>query len=227
MSTCALLRAYRREFTSIGTFVALLFVVRRGRDVLLPLAGLALGLDVAEIAAVSSTTFFTGACMFPVSGYIMDNFGRKRNAALCLCIMGCGFLVLVFARGSAALFAAAATLGVGNGLSSGLVMTLTADAAPAGVNRGPFLGLIRFLGDTGVIVGPLIVGVVADLRSIAAAAAVMAASAGVCLLWLLLMVRETLAADGDSNDDADVEQQQQQQQQQPLPLGVKAAAPTK
>ena len=75
MGTRALLRAYRREFVSVGTFVALLFVVRRGRDVLLPLAGLALGLDVAEIAAVSSTTFFTGACMFPVSGYIMDNFG--------------------------------------------------------------------------------------------------------------------------------------------------------
>ena len=201
MGTCALLRAHRRAFFTIGTFVALLFVVRQGRDVLLPLAGLALGLDVAEIAAVSSTAFFTGACMFPLSGYIMDTFGRKRNAALCLCIMGAGFLVLVFASSPAALFAAAATLGVGNGLSSGLVMTLTADAAPEGVNRGPFLGLIRFIGDSGVIVGPLVVGVVADLKSIAAAAAVMAGAAGVCLLWLVAMVRETLVKAKKKGDD--------------------------
>ena len=55
------------------------------------------------------------------------------------------------------------------------------------------MGLVRFLGDIGVIVGPLLVGVVADVMDIAAASAVMAGCTAFCLLWLCAAVRETLA----------------------------------
>ena len=54
--------------------------------------GLALDLDVEVIAAVSSTSFFCGACLFPVSGWIMDRFGRKCNASLCVVTMACSLL---------------------------------------------------------------------------------------------------------------------------------------
>jgi hypothetical protein len=54
-------------------------------------------------------------------------------------------------------------LGFGNGISSGVNMTLGADLAPA-VGRAEFLGVWRVLGDIGTAGGPLAVaGVTAAL----------------------------------------------------------------
>ena len=59
------------------------------------------------------------------------------------------------------LYAGGALAGIANGLSSGLVMTLGTDLAPADATRtGSFLGVWRLLSDLGVFIGPLLTGAV-------------------------------------------------------------------
>ena len=64
----------------------------------------------------------------------MDRFGRLWAALPAMLLMGLGFLALAFTHdldSSAMWFAMfAAVLGVGNGLSSGILLTLGADVAP-------------------------------------------------------------------------------------------------
>ncbi len=51
---------------------------------------------------------------------------------------------------------------IGNGLGSGIVLTLGADLSPAG-ERSRFLGVWRLVGDSGALVGPLLTAAVASL----------------------------------------------------------------
>ena len=74
-------------------------------------------------------------------------------------------------------------MGVGNGMSSGLVMTLGADLAPPG-QRPVFLGVWRMFADAGNGVGPF---VIAGITAVASLGVGIAAMGGVALLgggWL-------------------------------------------
>ena len=68
----------------------------------------------------------------------------------------------------------AAVLGVGNGLSSGILLTLGADVAPTS-NPAPFLGSWRTLTDAGGAAAPLLVSAITAVASLPVAAAVMGA----------------------------------------------------
>nr|BFF11844.1 hypothetical protein GCM10025699_31470 [Microbacterium flavescens] len=90
-------------------------------------------------------------------------------------LMGLGFIALSFTHDlqqSALWFAMfAAVLGVGNGLSSGILLTLGADVAPK-TDPAPFLGSWRTLTDAGGAVSPLIVSAIAAAASLAVATGV-------------------------------------------------------
>jgi len=87
-------------------------------------------------------------------------------------LMGAGFLALAFTHdlASAAMWFAmfAAVLGVGNGLSSGILLTLGADVAPKG-DPAPFLGSWRTLTDAGGAISPLLVSGIAAVSSLSIA----------------------------------------------------------
>ena len=74
-------------------------------------------------------------------------------------------------------------MGVGNGLGSGIVMTLGADAAPA-VGRAPFLGVWRLLSLVGHNGAALVVGAVAAVATIGAASVVVGLLTLVGGAWL-------------------------------------------
>ena len=82
-------------------------------------------------------------------------------------------------------------MGLGNGLSSGAMITVGADLAPVEV-RGEFLGLWRFIGDAGASGGPLVVGGVADLFSLPMAGLAMAVAGGLASVIFFFKVPETL-----------------------------------
>ena len=65
-------------------------------------------------------------------------------------------------------------IAVGNGLGSGIVMTIGADTAPT-VGRAQYLGGWRLCGDIGNSGGPLLVGAVAAVAPLAAACVVIGA----------------------------------------------------
>ena len=166
----------RGVLTRLGLAAACLSAVRSARQALLPLWGVSIGLDAQTIALVVGISGAIDFALFYASGQVMDRFGRLWAALPATLLMGLGFLSLSFTHDLEqadmwfALFAA--VLGVGNGLSSGILLTLGADIAPQS-EPAAFLGSWRTLTDAGGAVAPLIVSGVAAAISLGAASAVM------------------------------------------------------
>ena len=74
-------------------------------------------------------------------------------------------------------------MGVGNGMSSGLVMTLGADLAPPG-QRPVFLGVWRMFSDAGNGVGPFVIAGVTAAATLGVGIAAMGAVALLGAGWL-------------------------------------------
>ncbi|WP_307214076.1 MFS transporter [Microbacterium testaceum] len=151
---------FRGVLARLGLAASSLSAVRSARQVVLPLWGVSLGLDAGTIAVVVGVSGAIDFALFYASGQVMDRFGRLWAALPAMVLMGAGFLALSFTHelGSAAMWYAmfAAVLGVGNGLSSGILLTLGADIAPP-TEPAAFLGSWRTLTDAGGAIAPLIV----------------------------------------------------------------------
>jgi len=74
------------------------------------------------------------------------------------------------------------------------MFTLGADLAPPEAT-GEFLGLWRLIGDLGSTSGPVVVGGVADLVGLGAAALALAGVGALSAVTLSLFVRETLTSE--------------------------------
>ena len=193
-SCCQIMVEFRSQLFQVGSFSALLSVVRAGRTILIPLVGLSLNLNIVSISVAVTASFVCGVCMFPFSGLIMDRFGRRVNGSISLTIFGCGLVSLGFAQNVESFVASAALCGLGNGFSSGLVMTLGGDLANSfgdEKNRGPFLGVYKLVCDIGGVSGPLIAGVVTNAFDTSVSSFLFAIFAVVALLWLRCVVPET------------------------------------
>ncbi|WP_194422524.1 MFS transporter [Microbacterium abyssi] len=165
---------FRGVLGRLGLAAASLSAVRSARQVVLPLWGVSLGLDAQTIALVVGVSGAIDFALFYASGQVMDRFGRLWAAMPAMVLMGAGFLVLSLTHdGEAAVLwfgMLAAVLGVGNGLSSGILLTLGADVAPA-QDPAPFLGSWRTLTDAGGAAAPLLVSGVTAIASLSAASA--------------------------------------------------------
>jgi MFS family permease len=151
---------FRGVLARLGLAAASLSAVRSARQVVLPLWGVSLGLDASTIALVVGVSGAIDFALFYASGQVMDRFGRLWAALPAMVLMGAGFFALSFTHelDSAAMWFAmfAAVLGVGNGLSSGILLTLGADIAPP-TEPAAFLGSWRTLTDAGGAIAPLII----------------------------------------------------------------------
>ncbi len=148
----------------------LIMAARRGRAVVLPLIGDDLGLSPLTVGLLVSVSTGADLLLFPVAGYLMDAFGRLSAIVPAFSLMGIGLFALALADGGLPVALAGALIGVGNGLSSGTMMTLGADLAPED-STSQFLAGFASLQDWGQIAGPLLVGWVAAGAGLAASAA--------------------------------------------------------
>jgi len=180
---------HRRVLSTLGLAAASLSAVRSARQVVLPLWGVSIGLDAQTIALVVGISGAIDFALFYASGQVMDRFGRLWAALPAMVLMGAGFIALSLTHDlpQAAMWFAmfAAVLGVGNGLSSGILLTLGADVAPKS-DPAAFLGSWRTLTDAGGAVAPLIVSALAAVASLAVATGVMG---GIGLLGALAFIR--------------------------------------
>jgi len=160
---------FRGVLARLGLAASSLSAVRSARQVVLPLWGVSLGLDAGTIAVVVGVSGAIDFALFYASGQVMDRFGRLWAALPAMILMGAGFFALSFTHdlASAAMWYAmfAAVLGVGNGLSSGILLTLGADVAPP-TDPAAFLGSWRTLTDAGGAVAPLIVSALTAVASL-------------------------------------------------------------
>ena len=163
---------FRRVLSRLGLAAASLSAVRSARQVVLPLWGFSIGLDAQTIALVVGISGAIDFALFYASGQVMDRFGRLWAALPAMVLMGAGFIALAFTHDldSAAMWFAmfAAVLGVGNGLSSGILLTLGADVAPR-ADPAPFLGSWRTLTDAGGAISPLLVSAITAVSSLSIA----------------------------------------------------------
>ncbi|RLK49150.1 MFS transporter [Microbacterium telephonicum] len=181
----------RGVLSRLGLAAASLSAVRSARQVVLPLWGVSIGLDAQTIALVVGISGAIDFALFYASGQVMDRFGRLWAALPAMVLMGTGFLALSLTHDldEAAMWFAmfAAVLGVGNGLSSGILLTLGADVAPQS-EPAAFLGSWRTLTDAGGAVAPLLVSAIAAVFSLSIATAAMGVvglvGAGAFLRWV-------------------------------------------
>ncbi|RFA12024.1 MFS transporter [Subtercola boreus] len=155
--------AHRQVLTRIGLGVAIVSALRASRTVVLPLWALSLGLSESTTALIVGLGAAIDFALFYTSGQIMDRFGRLWSALPSMIGMGACLLVLSFTHDlSHALgwfIVLTILLGLSNGISSGIVMTLGADLAPKG-SPAPFLGAFRFTGDLGSATAPVLIAAV-------------------------------------------------------------------
>jgi MFS family permease len=188
-----IVRDHRHVFTTAGVGAMTIGALRAARQVVLPLWGQHIGLDAGSIAVVFGISAAMDMTLFYPAGYVMDRWGRKFVAVPCLTILAVGLLVVPLTDDFSSLAAVGILLGFGNGMGSGIVMTLGSDFAPAS-GRASFLGVWRFLGDVGTAGGPLVVGAVAGVLSLGAASIFMGVIGVIGAVLIATRVPEPLHA---------------------------------
>jgi MFS family permease len=188
----ALAVRHRQELATAGSAQVFAQVIRAGRQLIVPLyASSTLGLGVGVIGVIGSISAAIDMLMFLPAGLVMDRFGRKFASVPSFLLLSAGMALIPFTNSAATLIAVTALMGFGNGIGSGSMMTLGTDLAPR-ESLGEFLGLWRLMGDTGSSAGPMIVGEVALLVGLNAAAIVLAGVGVLSALTLVFFVQETL-----------------------------------
>ncbi|HLF79255.1 MAG TPA: MFS transporter [Dehalococcoidia bacterium] len=182
-------------FLAAGLPIIALGILRQARQVFLPLWGDSIGLDVAEIGLVVGVSTFVDAAVFYPVGLMMDRRGRKWVAVPSLAILAVGFLLLPATNDVTGFVLIGMLTGFGNGLGSGIVMTLGADFAPE-TRRGEFLGVWRLIGDAGAGGGPLVVSFVIGLATLGTASVVCGVIGLAGALIMAAFVPETLRLSG-------------------------------
>jgi MFS family permease len=168
---------------TLGLATTLVGAVRATRMAVIPLWGERLGLDATTIALVFGLSSGVDMLLFYPAGKVMDLYGRVWVAVPSMLIMGLAMFLVPLTASGRSLALVAVLLGIGNGMGSGIVMTLGADVAPP-LARAQFLGAWRLCMDLGMGGGPLLmsgVAAAAGLRSAVAVLGVVGLAGGVAM----------------------------------------------
>ncbi len=161
-------RDHRGVYATLGVGVMLISALRASRQVVIPLWADHLGLDATTTSLIYGLVAAVDMSVFYPAGKVMDQHGRLWVALPCTLLMGLSLMAIPLTDGVASFILVSALLGFGNGIGSGIVMTLGADAAPAGA-RTQFLGIWRFMADLGSSGGPVALSVLTALASLGGA----------------------------------------------------------
>jgi MFS family permease len=179
----SVLAEHRRVLLTLGTGVLLLSAARATRQSIVPLWADSQGIDAATVSLIFGISAGVDMLLFYPGGAIMDRFGRVYVAVPAMIVLGLGFLLLPLTSAPAGVLAVAALMGLGNGISAGVVMTLGADAAPVS-DRAQFIGGWRLCTDLGSAAGPLVISAVVAVAPLAAAAVTMGVLTWAGSAWL-------------------------------------------
>lgn len=151
----------RRSAMSFIPFLTLIMVVRNGRYFLMPLYGVSiLHMNAATVGLIVGLSGVVDMVAAYPSGYMQDRYGRAPPTALAFSLFGAGLLLMAFSSDAFLFIASAIVIGLGNGLSAGILLTLGADTSSrySGGARSRFLGIWNLFGDTGSALGPILMG---------------------------------------------------------------------
>ncbi|WP_066515284.1 MFS transporter [Curtobacterium ammoniigenes] len=170
------IRQYRGVLVQLGSGAGIIGAMRAGRQVILPLWAVSIGMGASEAALVIGIAGAIDFGLFYTSGQIMDRWGRLASALPCLVGLSICYFLLTWSDSSTTrviwFIAIAMLMSLANGVGSGILMTLGADLAPRD-HPAPFLGAWRFTGDFGQAAAPVLISIVTGAASIALASGVM------------------------------------------------------
>ena len=168
------LREHRHTFLTLGVAVIVIGASRSVRTGLLPLWSESVGLDARTTSLIFALAAAVDIAFFYPGGWLMDHHGRRIVAVPVVLSVAVGSLLLPLTEGALGVAAVMVLIAAGNGLGSGIVMTIGADTAPT-EGRLQFLGGWRLCGDVGNSGGPLLVAGVAAIAPLATACVVIGA----------------------------------------------------
>jgi len=158
---------HARIFLTVGIGALLVSAVRASRQAVIPLWAEGIGLDAATTSLIYGLASGIDMLVFYPAGKVMDRKGRAWVAVPSMLIMGAALIATPFTHGVLTLLVASLVLGFGNGIGSGMIMTLGADHSPV-AGRAHFLGLWRLMSDLGSTGGPALLSAVTAAVSLAA-----------------------------------------------------------
>jgi MFS family permease len=167
-SVRSVLAAHRQILLTVGVAVIVIGASRSIRASLLPLWAESVGISASTTSLIFAVAALIDVLFFFPGGWLMDRRGRAVVAVPVVLSVAVACFLLPFTSTAAGVTAVMVLVAVGNGLGSGIVMTLGADTAPE-VGRAQYLGGWRLCGDIGNSGGPLLVSAVAAVAPLAAA----------------------------------------------------------
>ena len=182
---------HRSDFATAGVAAIALQFLRSGREFLIPVWGEEIGLGKDQIGYIATISFAVDSMMFPLVGYSMDRWGRKSTGIPAFLVLGIAVALIPQTGTFGALLAVGILAGLGNGLSSGFVLITGTDLSPKN-NPGGFLGVWRFISDTGGASGPVAIGGLAQIVTLGVASLATAGIGAFGAFMLIFIVKETM-----------------------------------
>lgn len=184
------LRRHWRRLLVVGAGPLAIMAARRGRTAVVPLIADSLGLSGTAVGIVVAVSTGADLLLFPLAGVLMDRFGRLFAITPAFSLMAIGLILLGFVDSTAGVVVAGSIIGIGNGLSSGSMLTLGTDVAPADT-PAQFMAGLSAIQEAGAIVGPLLVGIIADAVGLGGASITLGVLVFLGLGLILVTVGET------------------------------------
>ena len=187
----SVISTHRSDFATAGVAAIALQFLRSGREFLIPVWGEEIGLGKDQIGYIATISFAVDSMMFPFVGYSMDRWGRKSTGIPAFLVLGIAIALIPQTGTFGALLAVGLLAGLGNGLSSGFVLITGTDLSPKN-NPGGFLGVWRFISDTGGASGPVAIGGLAQIVTLGVASLATAGIGAFGAFMLIFIVKETM-----------------------------------
>lgn len=179
------------SFLAISLVSIAIFFTRTGtRATIVPLVGVErLGLSTIGIGNVLTAGSVLNVLALPIAGWSIDRFGRKRTIVPSTIVTSFGVFLFAISPNITTFVAAAMVLGLGTGIAGPAPAAYVADLAK-GKSYGMTMGLFRTVSDLGFVVGPVLLGWLADRQSFAFSLYANAALLLVAGIVFILVARE-------------------------------------
>ena len=175
----------------LGGASALVMALRSGRTVIFPLWAVSIGIKDADTALIIGLATAIDFTLFFSSGQIMDKWGRLASIVPSMIVMSAALIALSVTHDVSSnvfwFIATAFLFAIGNGIGSGILLTLASDLADK-KNPAPFLGSWRFITDSGAALAPMGIAALTAALSLAVASAITGVAGIVGVIMMLIYV---------------------------------------
>jgi MFS family permease len=153
-----------------------------------------MGLTPEQIGVGLGMISILGLVLVYPSGALVDRFGRKAVIVPSMLLSGLAMVTFSWADSFGTFMLASTFWAAATGISGAAPAAYAADVAPPGMTASA-MGMYRTLSDLGYVIGPLALGVIADLLNPDASLYFTAALLGGIGIMFALRARETLVRD--------------------------------